>query len=104
MEPRGLCLADTGAQYLEGTTDITRTIALGTLTEEEKTHLHACPCADTYSWARPSSCNGCMGENLGHAGPHARCGKRGLDFNHGTGHGVGFVLGVHEALSAYTGM
>ena len=94
MEPRGLCLADTGAQYLEGTTDITRTIALGPLTDEEK-RIYTLVLRGHIQLGAAKFLHGCMGENLDMLA-RTPLWEAGLDFNHGTGHGVGFVLGVHE--------
>ena len=94
MEPRGLCLADTGAQYLEGTTDITRTIALGPLTDEEKC-IYTLVLRGHIQLGAAKFLHGCMGENLDMLA-RTPLWEAGLDFNHGTGHGVGFVLGVHE--------
>lgn len=94
IEPRGLCLADTGAQYLEGTTDITRTFALGGVTAEEKKmftlvlkgHLQLGAARFKY---------GVCGQNLDYLA-RAPLWAEGLDYNHGTGHGVGCLLCVHE--------
>ena len=94
MEPRGLCLADTGAQYLEGTTDITRTIALGPLTDEEK-RIYTLVLRGHLQLGATKFLYGCTGENLDMLA-RTPLWENGLDYNHGTGHGVGFVLGVHE--------
>ena len=94
MEPRSLCLADTGAQYLEGTTDITRTIALGALTDEEK-RVYTLVLRGHLQLGAAKFLYGCTGENLDMLA-RAPLWEAGLDYNHGTGHGVGFVLGVHE--------
>ena len=84
MEPRGLCLADTGAQYLEGTTDITRT------------------CADTYSWARPSSCTAAWAKTLT-CWPARRCGKRASTSTTARAMAWASSSACMRALSAYTG-
>ena len=94
LEPHGLCLADTGAQYLEGTTDITRTVALGPLTDEEKRIYTLVLCGHIQLGAA-KFLYGCTGENLDMLA-RTPLWEAGLDYNHGTGHGVGFVLGVHE--------
>ena len=94
MEPHGFCLADTGAQYYEGTTDITRTIALGPLTDEEK-RIYTLVLRGHIQLGAAKFLHGCMGENLDMLA-RTPLWEAGLDFNHGTGHGVGFVLGVHE--------
>ena len=94
LEPRGLLLSDTGGHYLDGTTDITRTFVLGELSDEEKraftlvlaAHLELLG-AVFPKGARGSTLDGIARKPLW---------DRGLDFNHGTGHGVGFLLNVHE--------
>ena len=94
LEGHGFCLADTGAQYLEGTTDITRTIALGPLTEEEK-RIYTLVLRGHLQLGAARFLYGCTGENLDMLA-RTPLWEAGLDFNHGTGHGVGFVLSVHE--------
>lgn len=94
MEPRSFCLADTGGQYLTGTTDITRTIALGALTEEEK-RIYTLVLRGHLQLGAAKFLYGCTGENLDVLA-RSPLWEAGLDYNHGTGHGVGFVLGVHE--------
>ena len=94
MESHGFCLADTGAQYYEGTTDITRTIALGALTEEEK-RIYTLVLRAHLQLGAAKFRHGCTGETLDMLA-RAPLWEAGLDYNHGTGHGVGFVLGVHE--------
>lgn len=94
LEPHGLCLADTGGHYLDGTTDITRTIALGALTDEEirafttvlRGHLNL---------AAARFPEGICGQNLDILA-RMPLWQQGMDFNHGTGHGVGYLLSVHE--------
>lgn len=94
LEPRGLLLLDSGAQYLDGTTDITRTIALGPLTDEEKTiytlvlkgHIQIELCKF------PSGASGTQIDILARAAMW----RHGLNYLHGTGHGVGTYLNVHE--------
>lgn len=94
LRPEGLLLVDSGAHYLQGTTDVTRTVALGPVTDEERTmftlvlkgHL-------TLSAARFP--HGVTGENLDVLA-RLPLWERGLDYNHGTGHGVGYILSVHE--------
>jgi Xaa-Pro aminopeptidase len=94
LQPKGLFLVDSGAQYLDGTTDITRTIALGNLTEEEK---------EDYTLVLKGHLNlstavfleGTPGCSLDVLARRALWSK-GLDFKHGTGHGVGYLLNVHE--------
>ena len=94
LEPHGLLLLDSGAQYLDGTTDITRTIALGPLTDEEKTiytlvlkgHIQIELCKF------PSGASGTQIDILARQAMW----RHGLNYLHGTGHGVGTYLNVHE--------
>ena len=94
LEPHGLLLLDSGAQYLDGTTDITRTIALGPLTDEErkiytlvlKGHIQIELCKF------PSGASGTQIDILAREAMW----REGLNYLHGTGHGVGTYLNVHE--------
>lgn len=94
LEPHGFLLVDSGGQYLDGTTDITRTYSLGELTDEEKTY---------YTWvlkchidiAKVIFLEGCTGGNLDIIA-RSPLWQHGIDYRCGTGHGVGFVGGVHE--------
>lgn len=94
MKPVGLCLIDTGGHYLQGTTDITRTVPLGNLTEEEKKaytlvlmgHLRLAATVFKY---------GVTGGGLDIIAREPLW-EYGMDFRHGTGHGVGYLLNVHE--------
>ena len=92
--PEGLLLADTGGHYLEGSTDITRTIAMGALTEEQKKFFTAV-LRGNLNLAAAKFRQGCRGVNLDYLarGPLWEMEE---DFNHGTGHGVGYLLSVHE--------
>lgn len=94
IEPKGLLLADTGGHYLEGSTDITRTIAMGETTYEQKKFFTAV-LRGTLNLAAASFRYGCTGLNLDYLarGP---LWEMQADFNHGTGHGVGYCLSVHE--------
>lgn len=94
VEPRGFFLIDSGGQYWQGTTDITRTIAVGELTREQKEHF-TLVLQGHIRLAMAKFQEGCSGANLDVLvrGP---LWARGLDFNHGTGHGVGYLLNVHE--------
>ena len=94
LRPEGMLLLDSGAQYLDGTTDITRTLVMGTLTEEEMTD---------YTLVLKGFIQLSMARF-----PHGTCGtqldvlarlpmwKAGINYLHGTGHGVGCFLNVHE--------
>ena len=94
LQPEGFLLLDSGAQYLDGTTDITRTIALGPLTEEQrrvytlvlKGHIQIELCKF------PSGASGTQLDILA----REALWREGLNYLHGTGHGVGAYLNVHE--------
>lgn len=94
FEARGLVLADTGGQYLEGTTDITRTFAVGPTTDKEKAFFTRVLRGNLRLGAAKFP-HGVTGKNLDilARGPLWEIGE---DYNHGTGHGVGFLLNVHE--------
>lgn len=94
LKPEGLLLVDSGGQYLEGTTDITRTYALGSLTEKEKEYYTIVATA-MLKVSTMKFLHGCRGINLDYTIREAFW-KRGLDFAHGTGHGVGYLSNVHE--------
>lgn len=94
IEPRGLLLVDSGGQYLEGTTDVTRTFAVGELNDTEKKHF-ALVLRGMLALSNARFRYGCRGANLD-ALCRAPLWEAGLDFKHGTGHGVGYLLGVHE--------
>lgn len=94
LEPKGLLLVDSGGHYYDGTTDITRTYVLGPLTEEEKEY-YTIVAASMLKAGSMKFLHGCRGLNLDYTIREAFW-QRGLDFNHGTGHGVGFVSNVHE--------
>ena len=94
LKPEGLLLVDSGGQYLEGTTDITRTYALGPLTEKEKEY-YTIVAAAMLEVSTMKFLHGCRGINLDYTIREAFW-KRGLDFAHGTGHGVGYLSNVHE--------
>lgn len=94
LKPEGLLLLDSGAQYLDGTTDITRTIALGPLTEEERqvytTVLKAHIQLELLKF--PSGASGTQLDAVA----RKELWREGLNYLHGTGHGVGAYLNVHE--------
>lgn len=94
LEPHGFLLVDTGGQYLDGTTDITRTYPLGPLTEEQK-HWYTLVLKSHIGMARAVFLEGCTGGNLDILARSAVW-REGIDYRCGTGHGVGFVGGVHE--------
>lgn len=94
LAPEGLLLIDTGGQYLEGTTDITRTISLGNPTVAEK-HDYTLILKGHLALARAVFPKGTMGVQLDvlARGP---LWNEGMTYLHGTGHGVGHFLGCHE--------
>ncbi len=94
LKPESLLLIDSGAQYLDGTTDITRTIALGTPTEEQR-HNFTLVMQGHIDLAMSVWPDGTTGHQLD-AIARMPLWKEGLSFLHGTGHGVGHFLGVHE--------
>lgn len=94
MKAESFCLADTGGHYKEGTTDITRTIALGTLTEDEK-RCYTMVLRGNLALGAAKFIEGVSGQNLDVLARQPLW-EMGMDYNHGTGHGVGYVLGVHE--------
>lgn len=95
----GLFLVDSGGQYYEGTTDITRTMALGTINEELQEHFTAVV-RGMLNLSRAKFLQGVRGYNLDllARGP---IWDLGLDYKCGTGHGVGFLLNVHEAPNGF---
>ena len=90
----GFLLADTGGHYRTGTTDCTRTYALGPLTPEQRTRYTAV-LRGNLALAAARFKAGCTGLNLDILARRPLW-DLGLDFNHGTGHGVGYLLSVHE--------
>ena len=97
--PESFVLFDTGGQYLEGTTDITRTIALGPCSEEQKKHYTAV-LKGHLNLAAARFPYGARGVNLDILA-RAALWEMGLDYNHGTGHGVGYFLNVHEGPNSF---
>lgn len=94
LRPEGFLLLDSGAQYLDGTTDITRTIALGKLTEEEKTD-YTLILKGHIALAMAVFPEGTRGAQLDVLA-RMPIWKRHMNYLHGTGHGVGHFLNVHE--------
>ena len=99
LEAKGMVLADTGGHYLEGTTDITRTIVLGPVTAKEKKFFTAV-LRGNLNLAAAKFKYGCTGLNFDYLarGPLWKLGE---DYNHGTGHGVGYLLNVHEGPNSF---
>lgn len=99
LEAKGLYLSDTGANFYEGSTDITRTIALGTLTEEEKKH-YTLVLKSHIALASAKFLSGTSGYALDVLARKPFW-DNDMNFNHGTGHGIGYLLNVHEAPSGF---
>lgn len=94
LEPRSFLLVDSGGQYLEGTTDITRTFACGILTQEEK-EMYTRVLRGNLNLGAAKFHYGCTGTAIDYLA-RSPLWEAGLDYNHGTGHGVGYLLNVHE--------
>ena len=94
IEPRSFLLSDTGGHYLEGSTDITRTIAMGELTDEEK-RFYTLVLKGNLQLGNAQWKAGCTGANLDILAREPLW-RIEMDYNHGTGHGVGYLLSVHE--------
>lgn len=94
LEPRGFLLVDCGGQYRDGTTDITRTVSLGALTDDER-RWYTLTLKSHIALARAVFPEGTTGAQVD-AIPRSVMWAEGLDYRCGTGHGVGFVGGVHE--------
>ena len=94
LKPEGLLLLDSGAQYLDGTTDITRTIALGPVTDEQK-HIYTLVLKGHIRLAMAKFPANASGTQLDILAREAMW-REGLNYLHGTGHGVGSYLSVHE--------
>lgn len=99
LKPEGMLLVDSGGQYLEGTTDITRTFVLGEISEEEK-HWFTLAMRSHIRLAKAHFLYGCRGLNLDilARGP---LWDEDMDYQCGTGHGVGHLSNVHEAPNGF---
>ena len=94
LQPQGLLLLDSGAQYQDGTTDITRTIALGPVSEEQR-HIYTLVLKGHIALSRAVFPNRTTGTQLDVLARQFMW-REGLNYLHGTGHGVGSYLSVHE--------
>ncbi len=94
VKKQGLLLVDSGGTYMGGTTDVTRTIVVGDLSDEIKKHYTLTVCG-MLRLANASFLEGCTGKNVDilARGP---LWNAGIDYKHGTGHGIGYILNVHE--------
>ena len=94
LKDEGILLVDSGGQYLGATTDVTRTIAMGNVTEEMKIHFTKVA-QGMLALANAKFMYGCTGRNLDILA-RMPLWEMGLDYKCGTGHGVGYILNVHE--------
>jgi Xaa-Pro aminopeptidase len=94
LEPKGFYLIDSGGQYPGGTTDITRTLALGKLSDEQQID-YTLVLKGMINLSRARFLKGAAGNNLDVLARQPLW-AHGLDYKHGTGHGVGYYLNVHE--------
>jgi len=94
LQPCGMVLVDSGGQYLDGTTDTTRTIVLGPLTDRERT-LFTAVLRGHIALAKAQFVKGLNGASVDYLA-HLPLWEMGLDYRHSTGHGVGHYLNVHE--------
>ncbi|MEG1715853.1 MAG: aminopeptidase P family protein [Lachnospiraceae bacterium] len=99
LEPGYLYLTDTGGNYYEGSTDITRTMILGDINDEQKMHFTTV-CRSMLNLASARFLYGARGYNLDILARQPFW-DMDLNFNHGTGHGVGYLLNIHEAPTGF---
>ncbi|KAB1439513.1 aminopeptidase P family protein [Candidatus Galacturonibacter soehngenii] len=99
IKPEGLLLVDSGGQYFEGTTDITRTMALGEVDTEQKKHFTAVV-VGMLQLMNAKFLYGCRGINLDVLA-RAPIWELDIDYKCGTGHGVGHILNVHEGPNGF---
>ena len=98
IKNEGIVLIDSGGHYFEGTTDITRTISLGNVTEKMK-KMYTAVLKGHLKLSGAVFKKGCSGTTLDYIARKPLW-DMGFDYNHGTGHGVGYLLSVHEAPNA----
>lgn len=94
LEPEGMLLVDSGGQYLGGTTDVTRTIVLGEIDDEIKKHFTA-TAVGMLALSAARFLYGCTGRNLDILAREPLWNMN-IDYKCGTGHGIGYILNVHE--------
>lgn len=99
LKPEGMLLIDSGGQYYGGTTDITRTFILGPISNEERHHF-SLVCKSMLLLADVKFLFGCRGSSLDIIAREPLW-EEGMDYRCGTGHGVGYFLGVHEGPNAF---
>lgn len=94
VKPKGMLLIDSGGQYMKGTTDVTRTFACGPVTDEMKLH-YSKTASGMLALADAKFLYGCTGKNVDILA-RLPLWELGIDYKCGTGHGVGYILNVHE--------
>lgn len=99
VEAKGMLMVDSGGHYLEGSTDITRTFILGEISEEMRSHFTLVARA-MLRLKNARFLKGCKGVNLDILAREVFW-EKGLDYKHGTGHGVGYLLNVHEGPNSF---
>ena len=99
LKPEGMLMIDSGGHYIDGTTDITRTFNLGPVTPEMKKH-YTLVLRAMLSMRATRFLHGCTGANLDIRAREVLW-EHGLDYKHGTGHGVGNILNVHEGPQSF---
>lgn len=99
IQAKGMLMVDSGGHYYEGSTDITRTFVLGEITEEMRQHFTLVARA-MLRLKSTKFLYGCKGVNLDLAAREVFW-EKGLDYKHGTGHGVGYLLNVHEGPNSF---
>lgn len=100
LSPGNFLLLDTGGHYLEGTTDITRTILLGKEASQEQKRYYTAVLRGNLNLMAAKFKYGCSGVALDYLAREPLW-EIGCDYNHGTGHGVGYLLNVHEGPNAF---
>lgn len=99
ISPKGLLMVDSGGHYSQGSTDITRTFVLGPVSAEMKYHF-TLVLRSMLRLANTRFLYGCRGSNLDIRAREVFW-EQGLDYKHGTGHGVGYLLNVHEGPNSF---
>ena len=94
LKPEGMLLVDSGGQYMGGTTDVTRTIVVGPISDEIKKH-YTLSAAGMLALTNAKWIYGCTGRNLDILARKPLW-NIGIDYQCGTGHGIGYILNVHE--------
>ena len=99
LKPESFFLVDAGGHYLDGTTDTTRTFAMGPMTDGQK-QMYTAVLRGNLNLAHARFLKGCSGYNLDVI-CRTPLWQMGMDYKHGTGHGVGYLLNVHEGPNAF---